>query len=174
MRKHCGSASRWRMRRIMLVCSGLEPGRDGVGDYCRRLSAELRRHGIDCLVLAFNDRYAASEIREPSEGPVSLIRLPSELSLTTRVARTRLAIAGFDPDWISLQFVSYGFNRKGLPFGETFYLPRLFRGRRVHVMMHELWVGLGVEASFKNALIGVLQKKLVVALLQRLRPQLLT
>src|SRR5215472_14761109 len=98
------------MKKIMLVCGGLEPGRDGVGDYCRRLAAELTRLGISCSILALNDGYATSEIRASSEGPVRLIRLPSALSHAAKLACARAAIADFDPDWISLQFVSYGFN----------------------------------------------------------------
>ena len=162
------------MKKIMLVCSGLEPGRDGVGDYCRRLAAELTRLGISCSILALNDGHATSDILASPESPVRLTRLPSALSHAAKLARARAAIADFDPDWISLQFVSYGFNSKGIPFREIFYLPSLFGDRHLHVMMHELWVGLGVEASLKNALIGALQKRVVVALLWRLRPRVLT
>ena len=33
--------------KIVFICGCLEPGKDGVGDYTRRLSAELIDHGVD-------------------------------------------------------------------------------------------------------------------------------
>jgi Trk K+ transport system NAD-binding subunit len=42
--------------KIAFICGSLEPGRDGVGDYTRRLAGELVKQQHEVLVIAFNDR----------------------------------------------------------------------------------------------------------------------
>jgi hypothetical protein len=41
--------------KILFVCSCLEPGLDGVGDYTRRLAVELVALGHSCTLLALAD-----------------------------------------------------------------------------------------------------------------------
>jgi len=157
----------------MLMCGSLEPGRDGVGDYCRRLASEMVTLGVDSLVLGFNDHAAAKETNEAPHPSIRVVRLPAKTALSKRAARAASLLTDWEPEWISLQFVSYAFNRMGLPIAELYWLPRLLRGRRLHVMLHELWVGLGVMKSPKNAILGSLQKWVLMLLLNRLRPTVL-
>ena len=158
------------MIRIMLICGSLDPGRDGVGDYCRRIAGELVTLGAECLVLGFNDDAVESETTESRQPLIRLVRLPARLPLGKRAARAASLLADWEPDWVSLQFVSYAFHRKGIPIRELYLLPRLLGSRKLHVMLHELWVGLGVMKSPKNTILGTLQRWVLMRLLDGLRP----
>ena len=153
----------------MLICGSLEPGRDGVGDYCRRLAGELATRGTNCLLLGFYDHAVGSETPEAPHPSIQIVRLSAQMPLSKRAARTASLLADWKPDWVSLQFVSYAFNQKGLPFAELFWLPLLLRHRKLHIMLHELWVGLGVMKSLKNKILGGIQRWMLLTLLHRLR-----
>jgi hypothetical protein len=160
-------------QRIMLLCMGLEPGADGVGDYCRRLAKEINKLGPECTIIALNDREISSEMREQPSASLQVFRLPERSPISIRSSRVAGILSDWQPDWISLQFVCYGFNRKGLAFKEAFWLPPLFRGRKLQVMLHELWVGTEPRPSIKNTLLGWAQRYLVLRLLRVLDPRLL-
>jgi hypothetical protein len=156
----------------MLVCSGLEADRDGVGDYCRFLAEEFAKLGHPSMVLALNDRLVERETSGAcGSGRVELVRLPALEPPRARYARAKAVIEQWRPDWVSLNFVSYGFQSRGLPVAELSFLPRLFADRHLAVMLHELWVGLDDDRSPKNRLLyGPVQRRLLLALLRRLRP----
>lgn len=160
------------VRRILIACAGLEEGRDGVGDYSRRLAEALAKSGVECLVLGLNDRSVDQETTTgPPASQVRLVRLPERLSLADKSARAASVLADWNPDWVSLQFVAYGFSRRGFVLKEILWLPPLFRNRKLHVMLHELWVGIGTDGSPKNAVLGALQRRLLILLLHRLKPR---
>ena len=46
---------------LLFVCTSLQPGRDGVGDYSRLLASACADAGHTCALLAINDTHA----REP-------------------------------------------------------------------------------------------------------------
>jgi hypothetical protein len=158
------------IRRVLLICPGLEPERDGVGDYSYRLAEELAKLGVECAVLALNDHLVGHEVTSEKHQPIRWLRLPSSMPSALRYARAAAFLSEWRPDWVSLQFVSYGFHDRGLPFRELRAMPRLLRGFRVHVMLHELWLGMLPPASPKQRAVGALQRLLILRLLQRLRP----
>ncbi len=56
--------------RLLFLCACLEPGRDGVGDYARRLAEECVALGHTCALLALNDPYVttpAEDIEVPGD-----------------------------------------------------------------------------------------------------------
>ena len=61
---------------IVFLCSSLEPGRDGVGDYTRRLAQECAARGHVCRMVALHDPHVTAEI-QTREGDVRLMRLPA-------------------------------------------------------------------------------------------------
>lgn len=75
------------------------------------------------------------------------------------------------PDWVSLQFVPYGFHDKGWPWKLATYLQPLVSGRKVHVMFHELWLGGNRGAPFKERLIGILQRACIFRTLRSIKPR---
>jgi glycosyltransferase involved in cell wall biosynthesis len=159
--------------KIIFICSSLEPGRDGVGDYTRRLAGELIRQGNLSSILSLNDKYALSKTQEvqQSEGiDIPVLRLPYGGRWKQRVIDAKAYINEFNPDWLSLQFVIFGFHAKGLPFGLGNRLAAIGKGHRWHIMFHELWIGMAVESPVKQKYWGLLQKNIIKKLIQNLKP----
>lgn len=153
--------------KIAFVTSRLEPGRDGVGDYTTLLAEECARHGHRVVRLALNDQSLA----EPVE-TIDLLRLPVAMPWTTRVAKARRWLEAFEPDFISLQFVGYGYHPRGLPGPVAAHLLELLRGWPLQIFLHELWIGVEGGASWKHRAVGWLQKRGLLKLLAALKPQL--
>jgi hypothetical protein len=77
----------------------------------------------------------------------------------------------FQPDWISLQFVPYGFQDKGVIAGLANHLQRIAgSSSKFHIMFHELWIGIEHAASVKRRLIGALQRRFVFDMIRKLKP----
>jgi hypothetical protein len=162
--------------KILFICGSLEPGRDGVGDYTRRLGGELIKQGHEVKAIALNDQHIC-EIVENSEEykniQFCIFRIPSILTAGTRFELAKVWIDQFNPHWISLQFVPFSFHRKGLSLNLGWKLAGLGNNLNWHVMLHELWVGMEKEASLKVVSWGILQKTLIQLLLKKLEPQLI-
>jgi len=178
--------------RIAFLCACLEPGRDGVGDYCRRLADECVRQGHTVALVALNDPYQsedglAEEVSariggdgddaDEKKNVYDVLRLGTDLPWSERVRRGAAFLRQFAPDWLSLQFVSFGFHPKGFAWKTTDYLLALKREAglsktaRTHVMVHEIWVGeLPWQRSPRRRLVGLAQKRAVLRLLARLQP----
>ncbi len=158
--------------RILFICSSLEPGRDGVGDYTRLLVDALINEGHDCSLLALNDAFvnvitADNEIMSDYKVPV--LRIP-HYKLTSSLREIKLWIDEFDPDWLSFQYVIFGYHNKGLPFNLSKKLLAVSGRGRWHIMFHELWVGMAIEQSIKLKLWGLVQKRLIASMIARLKP----
>ena len=105
---------------IIFLCGSLEPGSDGVGDYIRKLSAAMFKKGHMVAAIALNDR----QIQRLEEGhqtennvQIPVLRIPSLLPHAEKFMLASTFIEKWNPDWLSLQFVPYAFNEKGIPFG---------------------------------------------------------
>lgn len=149
--------------RIAFIASSLEPQRDGVGDYTRALAQELRRSGTRTALCAINDRYVPVIAETRDE-----IRVPSTVPWGERLKRARSWVEEADPEWVSLQFVCYGFEQRGLCWAAGERLHQIIGNLPVHVMLHELWIGQGYAAPWKDRLIGALQRRCVLRLFDRL------
>ena len=161
--------------KISFLCSGLEEGRDGVGDYTRHLAAECIRQGHQSIVLSLNDPQVPkilSDSQASDGSTVSVLRLPDVLPWKQRMEAASDWLDAFGPDWISLQFVPFGFHRNGLCFGLGKRLTSLNSKAAWHVMFHELWLGLNEDSPIKHRFVGALQQRIIMALLRRLRPQI--
>ncbi|HMC86673.1 MAG TPA: hypothetical protein VKI61_14195, partial [Chitinophagaceae bacterium] len=163
--------------KIIFVCGSLEHGRDGVGDYTERLASELTLQGHKVGLLSLNDQYLKQEIESTKQfdgclSPIKL-RLPSILPTKKRFKKAKAWINDFNPDWISLQFVIFSFHPKGLPFGLSKRLLNLGKEKRWHIMFHELWLGMDLNATKKNKLWGWLQMKIIRKVLADIKPLLI-
>jgi glycosyltransferase involved in cell wall biosynthesis len=197
--------------KIAFIVSSLEPGRDGVGDYTRRLAGELIRQGNQCRIVSLNDkcrlnaetlkpetatRNQKSEIRnqksaklgekisafsfqlsaftewQTSEGTeIECLRLSGTMPWSERTIAARDWLNDFNPDWVSLQFVPFGFHPKGLCFGLAGHLKSIIRSRPLHWMFHELWVLWSFPLSLRKRLLGQVQKFYLRQHLRKLKPQ---
>jgi hypothetical protein len=159
--------------RIIFVCGGIEPGRDGVGDYIRRLSGELSHLGHTVGAVAINDTGidTTSEEQQGMEAaPFVVLRLPRSLIQRERAAQAARWIGKFQPDWISLQFVCFGFHPKGFVSGWTTFFSELCSAYRVHWMFHELWVRSEKGLPWHYGPWGWLQRRQMLKLHRRLSP----
>ena len=140
-----------RIMKILFLCGSLEPGKDGVGDYTRRLAGELIRQGHEAAI----------------------VRIPSMFSAKKRFSLASGFINSFDPEWLSLQFVPYSFNVKGLPFGLAGKLKKIGKGRKWHIMFHELWLQRYTGVSLKIKILSYIQEFIVCRMLVKLNPKLI-
>ena len=151
--------------RFVFLGSSLAPGRNGVGDYIRCLTAELARQGHSALAIGLADTEDALDDRDP------VVRLARRRPWPQRITQARAAVASFAPDWISLQFVAYAWHPRGYAFGLAEHLEPLLGGRRRHLMLHELWVGLNRNDRIVNRLHGTLQRHAILRLHRAFGPQ---
>ena len=158
--------------RILFLCACLEPGRDGVGDYTRRLAQECTALGHTCALLALNDPHVAApveDVEQSGSGDASHVptfRLPPSADPAPAIAFRKK----FAPDWISLQLVAYGLHPRGLLFSSIPRLRALIDGVPLHLMLHELWLGNDAVPTFRHRLVGALQKASLRRLIDVLKP----
>jgi glycosyltransferase involved in cell wall biosynthesis len=166
------SHSLWGLK-ILLACSCLEPGVDGVGDYTRRLAGELNAQGHRCHLLALADPWVkettAGEF-PAAQGVVPWLRLSASESWGERVRQAKHFCASVAPDWISWQIVPYGFDPRGLSFGLGARCQEIAGACRSQVMFHEIWIGEAEQSSLKNKIIGKLQRHIIKDFLHKLQP----
>jgi hypothetical protein len=163
--------------RILFLCGCLEPGHDGVGDYTRRLGAELVRQGNEVLAIAIMDKFSTEELQEeqPAENTLlSVIRIPRSYTQDLVLNRLSEEVTNFRPDWISLQFVPFSFHPKGLPLWMINKLKTCLHGYPLHIMFHELWVGINGHEKLKMKMLGMIQKLIIKTLIRKLKPACIT
>lgn len=159
--------------KIAFITSSLEPGKDGVGDYTRLLAEECVRQGHECCLVSLNERLLTQIFKSKivvDSVEIPLLRLPANISWNQRTAYAEKLLALFQPDWISLQFVPYGYQDKGIVINLSKWLRPLIRGRRLHIMFHELWIGQYVGAKLKEQLVGTAQKFFILRMVKQLQP----
>jgi hypothetical protein len=162
--------------KILFICSSLEPGCDGVGDYTRRLACELIRQGHFVEAISLNDKHISGqclEVQTFDSVDLPVLRFPLDLPLAQKLNIAKKHIGEFNPDWISLQFVIFGYHPKGLPLWLS-KLATLGKNRRWHIMFHELWIGMARESSKKEKYWGLVQKYLIKKMVSDLNPKLIT
>jgi hypothetical protein len=158
--------------RLLFFCSTLEPGRDGVGDYTFRLALESAQRGHACAIVALHDSFVSRET-EQGFGPLRIVRMPIATEMAIRLERARACVDEFEPDWVSWQFVAYGFQAKGVVPSALVRHAGQLRGPRCHVMMHELWLGLETGSGWRARIVGWRQRRSAARFLRRLRPDCL-
>jgi len=154
--------------KIVFLCTSLAPGRDGVGDYVRQLAHACAAQGHACILVALHDRHlgpSAAQVERSNE-----VRMSANLSWSRRADALRQLLGEFEPDWVSWQFVPYGFQLKGVLPAGVFSFAEIAAPWRNHVMLHEIWVGIARSDSLRLRVIGTLQRRKLLLFLRRLRP----
>jgi hypothetical protein len=158
--------------KIIFICGSLEPGKDGVGDYTRRLAVEIINQGHEVALIAMNER-GLNEVIKQDDSFKNVLRLPSIIPWRAREEDARNFIDEFKPDFISLQFVIYGWHDKGLPLFFPKLLKRLVQNYKLQIMFHELSIGISLGVTIKETLIGFVQRQFVIKPLLKLKNLLL-
>lgn len=162
--------------KILFLCGSAEPGKDGVGDYTRRLCGELIRQGNTCAIVAIMDRsiyFTSDEIQESEFTTISLLRLPFSNGYKKNCLEAKPWVDAFKPDWISLQYVPFSFHPKGLPFGFGKAIHQLTKGYKLNIMFHELWVGMNRKSTLKLKIWGIIQRTMIRSFVKSVKPSLI-
>lgn len=157
--------------KILFLCGSLEAGRDGVGDYTRRLAGEVIRKGHEVSIAAINDQHITGSFQSdtpPGKNDFSILRLSSSFSSKLRFEALKKWSDDFEPDWISLQYVPYAFHGKGIPLRLGSFLGKLNTRSRWHIMIHEPY--LGKQQSLKNKFIRLSQMISLRLIKRNLKP----
>ena len=162
--------------KIIFLCGSLKPGHDGVGDYTRRLAGEIIKKGHTATITAFYDRHATEVVKESQTTDnieIETLRIPFNFNDKERFDIVEKQINNFNPDWISLQYVCYSFNDKGLPWKLNRSIIKTGKGRNWQIMFHELWLGMEINTPVKNSFWGFFQRFLIIRLIKKLQPQII-
>jgi hypothetical protein len=156
--------------KILFICGSLEPAKDGVGDYSRKLAGELKIQGYEIMLVGLNDQYTSVLIDKDEDSGLSEHRLPGIMPIAERFKKLKELIDDFQPDWVSLQYVAYSFHKKGMPFGLVRHLKKAVKNINVHIMFHEIWQGESKESTVKDKVVGFFQKQASLSIVAALKP----
>lgn len=162
--------------RIAFICSSLEQGKDGVGDYTLKLASELVFQGHQVICVSVHDKhliqsqYSFETLLFPN-GEIPTHRFSCQYAWRRKANRIHSFLKSFQPNWISFQFVGYGFSTYGLPFGLAWLL-KLRSLANWHIMIHETWIL--VTPRPKDKILSVAQAFFLKAFLCSFRPKLIT
>lgn len=162
---------------IVFICGSLEQGKDGVGDYTRKLAGELIRKGNECSIIALMDKAVdidVTEVQQDETIEIHVFRLLYKNGLQKNIRKACKFTEILKPDWIVLEYVPFSFNSKGLPLGLSNSILMLKGGSKLAIMFHEMWVGMNVEATLKLKVWGTLQKYLIRTFIKRTYPNVIS
>ena len=163
--------------KIVFVCGSLEEGKDGVGDYSRRLAGEVIRLGHQVSIISLMDKFVETQIEEVQYDEINsilVLRIPFKKNNKSNFSVAKAWIDKLNPDWISLQYVSYSFNNRGFPFYFGNKFSKITHKHNLHIMFHELWVGLDEGCSKKDIIFGFIQRLMIRDLIKKTAPKLIT
>ena len=160
--------------KIVFICGSLEPGMDGVGDYVQRIAGILKTKGHEVTLVALKDRYIKFLQTEKNEIiQVSVYRIPAIFSMRKRYSIISKIIEELKPDWISLQYVGFSYERYGLPLEMPFYLRDMARNSKLQITLHELWCGMDEFSKWTEQVLGFAQKLFLKSLITIVKPDLI-
>ncbi|MDT0688834.1 hypothetical protein RM549_03510 [Salegentibacter sp. F188] len=134
------------------------------------MANELIKQGYIISILAIADRFTDVIVKEKRGTPhnnFEILRLPYKEPF---IHKAKEWVDTQDPDWLSLQYVPFSFNDRGLHFGLSKDLLEIGKNRKWQIMFHELWVGMEKGSKLKFHVWGILQRFLIKRLLENLCP----
>lgn len=162
--------------KIIFLCGCLEPGKDGVGDYTRMLAQALVQRNCKVWVVSLFDKFVArehTELQMMAGRGVDVLRIPACCAAAERFGALAALAGQFRPGIISLQFVPYAYNKRGLVHQLCRYLPHYMQEVRWHIMFHEVWIGLPRHTPLRHRIFGWAQRQLIRTLVKRLHPAII-
>jgi hypothetical protein len=126
------------------------------------------------MAIALNDPNISEtmdSVQESDGTPISVLRLARVKPWDQRIAEARDRLNSFQPDWVSFQFVPFGYHRKGLCAGLGRKLAAINSKTVWHVMFHELWLGLDEKTPLKYRVLGAMQRTFIRDMIRNLRPR---
>ena len=152
---------------LCLICGCLEPGKDGVGDYCLTLGNAFEDKTNKVFYIALADPYITKAEWDTTH---KKLRLPKNLNWDNRIQLTSEFLQTNQIEVLSLHFVLFAYHPKGTPFLFAHHFKKITPRLPLHIMFHELWVGEAKTDSIKLKLLGTLQSKIIKSLVDSLKP----
>jgi hypothetical protein len=150
--------------RLAFLCSGLEPGRDGVGDFTRTLAAACSAAGHETRLAAIRDPFLSETTQPPKSLSVAEPRLRDIFQHPDESRALTGWLRDFEPDWVSVQFTPFGFHPRGLGASRAAHLRSLLPPKsRRHIMFHEIWLQPGIDGLWRHRALGWWQRRSVDA-----------
>lgn len=153
--------------RITFICGSLAPGKDGVGDYTRRLAAACADAGHQAQLVSICDL----ESDHSHSSGINIERFGDALTDAAIGRQVAERVQAWQPDWISLQFVPFAFHPKGLSRSLQPFVGKLRGIAPLHIMFHELWLGEKPSLSLKHTVLGRIQRHHILKALRDWQPQ---
>lgn len=155
--------------RIAFLAPGLEPGANGVGDYCRVIADEFRRMGWSVGLVSLNDRCVD---RVTVSDTQCILRLPESKPWAIRSRQFSEFLNEKRFDVISLQWVGFGFEKRGLPWYLVEAIARARRQCLLHLNFHEIWLGEKPGLRRSHRMLGQMQKLFTLIAKKRWSPDI--
>jgi hypothetical protein len=145
---------------ILFICDSIAPGRSGIGDYAVLLAKACVERQHTCSLIAVNDTFLPNtdEYKEAVMHELPVLRIKSFDYLNKYQQQISQWISKQSPDWISFQFTPYVCSAKGLLSLSFLKFIKMLPASSRHIMAHEIWIAGHREATFKNKILGFLQK----------------
>lgn len=156
---------------VVFLAPTIRSGSGGVADYCQRLREVLVGEGFACHLASWNEKGGGEDA--PDASGMQDLFLGDAASAREKCARLGLYLDRCQAGWISLQFVNFGFARRGIIPGLAAGLRAAVGARRCQIFLHELWVGAHRRAGTREKVLGAVQKRQLLHLLATLRPEAL-
>lgn len=157
---------------ILFVTNNFPPVVDGVGDYTYKLSQALIKYGAEVSILCSNNPDIIKNKQVFKAEKIKVFPI-IEAWDNQGVKAIENIFKNKKYDYISLQYVPFAFQKKGLPLHLSENLKKLFPTVNWHIMFHELWVGMEKGATIKSKLHGYMQKRLIHNMIKKLKPLLI-
>lgn len=152
---------------VLFLAPEILPGAGGVADYCGQLAAALTPLGFDCHLASWNE--TAAQIGDLGFPSVALHTAGATHLDKSRKLRRYLDDSAIE--WVSLQFVNFGFAKRGLIGGLGKSLRGAIQDRPCHIFLHELWLGAHRGARLREKAWGYVQKLQTLRLIEHLEPR---
>ena len=162
-------------KKFLFLLGSLEHSKCGVCDYTLLLIDKLAQQGFTCICVALNDKHLLNTDfinSSPIDAHLyKFYRFSSMSSWRERIKKLNTIIDRFNPDYISLQYVPWSFDKYGLPFNLLYLLYFIRSDCPWHIMAHELWTL--PKQGFIKKIHSVLQKILTITLFMYINPKVL-
>ena len=157
---------------ICFITGGLKPGSGGVADYTTLLALQCQQMGHKAILIGINDLDVDDFSEEIIEG-VTVLRISTNLSWSNKWDIASKFKRKYNLDWVSIQFVPYAFNNRGIFKDFLKGIKGFVSGINCHINLHEIWIGEYPNAKFKERIIGCIQKKLIVQMINQTKPKVI-
>ena len=158
--------------KLLFMCASLEPAKCGVADFILSLAADLSAKGVSCACLAIHDSYISPSphifANRDTQGAIEIVRISAQYSWKEKKKLVKAQIEHFQPEWISLHYVPYAYNAKGLPFAFLDCVLPLHSLAKWELAVHE--ISVDPSTSLRYRILSTLQRFVFRRLCSRLKP----